>query len=136
MALFAATALLLVLTIGSRSAAQARLAEVAAGPSLDIRFSLRDILSYINRPLVPIRRLLGLQGNEDLTYRLSLAGYREPQDADTFLDAKLLCPVLGVLLSTFAGSDLLLYSLGLAALGYFAPDLFLMYATRKRKTAI
>ena len=137
MALFAATALLLVLTVGGPSAAQARLAEVAAGPSAEIHFSLRDILSYINRPLVPIRRLFGLQGNEDLTYRLSLAGYREPQDVDTFLDAKLLCPVLGVLLSTFmSGSNLVIYSLIFAALGFFAPDLFLMYATNKRKAAI
>jgi len=78
-----------------------------------------------------------LEGDEDLVYRLSLAGYRESQDIQTFLDAKLLCPVLGVLLATFAGgSNLLIYGMAGAAGGFFAPDLFVMRMTAKRKKSI
>lgn len=137
MALFSATALILVATARDRSPAQARLADMAAGPSQEVHYSFRGMLAYINRPLVPLRRLIRLEGDEDLVYRLSLAGYREPQDVDTFLDAKLLCPVLGVLLATFTGgSNLLVYGLVFAALGFFAPDLFLIRATSRRKRAI
>src|ERR1700757_4146070 len=102
MALFTALAIVLVATVGDHSV-QVRLAEVTGTPAEEVHYSARDILSYISRSLGPFRRLFRLEGDEDLAYRLSLAGYREPQDVQTFLDAKLLCPVLGVLLATFAG---------------------------------
>jgi len=137
LALFAAVGLVLVMVMGNQSAAQARLVEVTAAPSHGFHYSLRDIWSYTTRPLAPIRKLFGLSGDEDLAYRLSIAGYRDRQHVDTFLDAKLLCPVLGLLLATFAGrSNLLPISLVLGAVGFFAPDLLLMWATKKRKTAI
>lgn len=137
LALFTALALVLVAVFGNPSAAEARLAELTTEPTGEVHFSLRDILSYISLPLAPLRRMCGFQGNEDLVYRLSVAGYREPQDTDTFLDAKLLCPVVGILLATFTGSsNLIPASLAFGAAGFFAPDLFLMWSVGKRKKAI
>jgi len=97
MASFTVLAIVVVFTFGDRSVDD-RLADVAAIPSETVHYSVRDILSFISRPLGPFRRMFRLEGDEDLVYRLSLAGYRESQDIQTFLDAKLLCPVLGVLL--------------------------------------
>ena len=101
------------------------------------QYSLRDLFSYVGRPLAQIRKVVGLKGDEDLAYRLSVAGYREPHDIDTFLDTKVLMPVMGVLLGTFVGgSNVLLACLLLGAGGYFVPDFFLIQAIKKRKTAI
>jgi tight adherence protein C len=136
-AVFTATALIMVAIVGNQSVAQARLAEVASGPGEEANFGFRDILSSITQVIKPLRGILRLQEDEDLIYRLSVAGYRQPGDADTFLNAKLLCPVLGVLAATFTGSsNVLICSLIFGALGYFAPDLFLLRATSKRKKAI
>jgi tight adherence protein C len=137
LALFAALALFLLAVMGNPSSAEARLVEITTGPPSEVHYSLRDVLSYITRPLAPFRRMFGFHGDEDLGYRLSVAGYREPQDIDTFLDAKLLCPVVGVLLATFTGSsNLIPASLALGAAGFFAPDVFLIWSVNKRKKAI
>ena len=132
-----AMALVIVSLMGDQSAAEARLAEVAVVADNGPRYGFRDLLSFITRALEPLRRPLRLVADEDLVYRLSIAGYREREDVDTFLNAKFLCPVLGVLAATFTGrSNVLLFSFVFGALGFFAPDLFLMYATNKRKVAI
>ena len=135
--LFAALALLIVAVVGDGSAVGARLAEVAILPPPRSEYGARDVLTYLTRPLLPFRQLLRRKGEDDLAYRLGLAGYREPGDIETFLNAKLLCPVLGVLLATFTGRDNLIpLGLILAAGGFFAPDLFLMRAISRRKRAI
>ena len=136
-ALFAALALLMLAIVGEPSAVETRLAELSTTRPPVRRWDWRDVLSYITRPLVPFRKLLRKQGEEDLAYRLSLAGFRQAGDLDTFLNAKLLCPILGVLLATFAGRESVLpIALVLAALGYFAPDLYLIRAIARRKRAI
>ncbi len=135
--LFAGLALLILAVVGDGSVVVARLAEVAIAPPLRPEYGVRDVLSYLTRPLLPFRRLLRRQGENELAYRLRLAGFREPGDIETFLNAKLLCPVLGVLLATFTGRDNM-FPLGLvlAAVGFFAPDLFLIRAISRRKRAI
>lgn len=132
-----AMALVIVALMGDQSAAEARLAEVAIVPDNDTHYGLRELLALVTRTLEPLRRPLRLTADEDLIYRLSVAGYRESEDIDTFLNAKLLVPVVGVLAATFTGrSNVLVFSFVLGALGFFAPDLFLLHATSKRKTAI
>ena len=136
-ALFAASTLLIVTTLGGQSQVEARLAEVTTFRPPQTKTGFREVLAYLTRPLVPFRRMLRKKGEEDLAYRLSLAGFRQPGDMDTFLNAKLLCPVLGVLVATFTGSgNILPFGLVLAAVGFFAPDLFLIRAIARRKRAI
>jgi tight adherence protein C len=147
LALFAAVGLLLYLVVGERSTAETRLAELATitevGEGLDPIAVARthqvrpqDALEWVTRPLAPFRDWLRSR-DEDLTYRLTLAGFRNPGDADTFLSGKLLGPIVGVLLATFFGSDQFLFAaLLLGVGGFFAPDIFLFYAIEKRKNKI
>lgn len=137
LALFAVFALALVYFMANKSVAEVRLAELTTSPSAPVQFSFKGILTQANLSLAPVRQMVGLSGDADLAYRLSVAGYRSPQSIEAFLDAKLLGPVVGVLLATFGGSSsLLIYSLVFGAIGFFAPDLFLMWATSRRKRAI
>ena len=134
LALLAVSALLILVVAGEQSPAGARLAELGALPEARARHQVGDVFSLLTQPLAPLRGWLKSRDDE-LAYRLGVAGYRKPEDADTFLSAKLLAPVVGVLLATFAGrSNMLLCGLLLGALGYFAPDLFLIYAMNRRKT--
>jgi tight adherence protein C len=136
-ALFAAAGLVLLAVFRDQSAVEARLQEVTAVPDFRTPYGIRDFISYVTNMLLPIRRMLGLKGDEVLVYQLGLAGYREPEDVDTFLTAKLLGPVEGILLATFIGrGNLWLSYLVLGAAGFFAPDLFLLRAIKQRKLAV
>lgn len=137
-ALFAASALVIVMVMSGPSASDLRLLELGGLPADDaevpFRYRLGDLLALLSAPLAPLRSLLR-SNDEELEYRLSSAGYRRPEDAETYLSAKLLAPVFGVVLATFAGpQNLLIFGLGMGAAGYFAPDLFLFYAINRRKT--
>jgi tight adherence protein C len=136
-ALFATAGLVVLAIVGDHSSVEARLREVTTRHSSRVPYGLKDVLSYLNRALQPLRRLLGLKGDEVLAYRLSLAGYREPGNLDTFLNAKLLGPAVGVLLATFAGKDnLLATALVLGTAGFLAPNLLLNRAIKHRKQAV
>lgn len=134
---FAVMGLIIFLVFGEQSRVEARLAEVTTSPTELEPYGPREMLASLTLPLSPFRRMLAQKGQEDLAYRLNVAGFRHPGDVDTFLNAKLLCPVLGVLLATFTGSsNILPAGLVLGALGYFAPDLYVSYAKNKRKNVI
>jgi len=96
----------------------------------------QSIFEVVTRPLAPFRDWLRSR-DSDLSYRLTLGGFRNPEDADTFLSFKILCPIIGVLLATFFGSDNFFFAaLFLAVGGFFAPDVFLFNAISKRKMKI
>jgi len=135
--LFAGSALLILVIAGDQSGVEARLAEVTTYEAPPVEAGVQGLLSQLSRLMLPFRRLLGQKGDEELAYRLGVAGFRNPGDVETFLNAKLLCPIVGVLIATFAGRDNALpLGLVLAAAGYFAPDLYLIRATAKRKREI
>ena len=142
LALFAAIALILFVAIGERSPAEARLAALRTLTDTDIdvkaldKFGVQDFIAIITRPLAPFRDWLRSR-DEELSYRLGLAGFRKAEDPDTFLSCKLLGPVVGILLATFAGADNFLFAaLLLGVAGFFAPDIYLFYAIGKRKQKI
>jgi tight adherence protein C len=142
LALFAASALVILLITGERSTTEVRLAELrsrhAASDDTEAsdQFRVQNLLSFLTRPLAPFRNWLRSH-DEELSYRLSLAGYRKPEDADTFLSFKLLGPVVGILLATFGGAgNFLLYALILGVTGFFAPDIFLFNVVGRRKVKI
>jgi len=144
LALFAAIALVIFMIVGERTPAESRLAalrplsEGGEGEEVSAvsRFRPQNAFVVITAPLAPFRNWLRSR-DEELSYRLSLAGFRDPEDADTFLSCKLLGPVVGVLLATFAGSDSFLFTAALLGVaGYFVPDIFLFRAIGKRKTKI
>src|SRR5215471_131406 len=141
-AVFAAIGLFIYMTVGERSPAEARLAELRTGRITEEKgdfldaLEFRDLFSVVTRPLAPFREWMRSR-DDQLAYRLSLAGYRKPEDVDTFLSCKILAPILGILLATFAGSDNFLFCAILFGLGgFFAPDIFLFTRIGKRKTNI
>src|SRR3974377_1954227 len=102
-ALFAASALVVFVAAGERSPTETRLAELAASPGdggrVVLRYRVGDLISLVSTPLAPLRNWLR-SSDEELAYRLSIAGYRRPEDVETYLSVKLLAPVVGVLLAT------------------------------------
>ena len=100
------------------------------------QFRPQDLFSVLTRPLAPFRDWLRSR-DDQLSYRLNIAGFRRPEDADTFLSCKLLMPIVGVLIATFTGSSNFLFiALLFGVVGYFVPDLVLFWKIGKRKTAI
>ena len=142
LALFAAMALVVMMVVGEKSATESRLAALQAQYDPDVAteatesFGTQDAFAVMTRPLAPFRNWLRSRDHE-LNYRLTLAGYRDPGAADTFLSFKVLCPVIGIGLATFFGSDNFLFAaLFLAVVGFFAPDLYLFRAIGQRKVKI
>ncbi len=136
LALLGVSALLIFAIAGDQSPTEARLAELQVLPIARSRYRVVDLISLLTQPLAPFRDWLRSRDDE-LAYRLGVAGYRKPEDVDTYLSAKLLSPVVGVLLATFTGRDnMLLWSLLLGAAGFFAPDLFLISAMNRRKSKL
>ena len=141
-ALFTAIALGLLMVAGERSPTATRLQELRRSRTALVDSASSDAagvqstLATVTAPLAPFRNWLK-SNDEDLAFRLGLAGFRKPEDADTFLTCKMLAPIVGVVLATFSpAGDFFLYALFLAVGGFFAPDLFLFYAISKRKTKI
>lgn len=143
LALFAAMALIVLMVTGERSATESRLAALQATYDPDVAtasatesFGPQDAFAVMTRPLAPFRNWLRSRDSE-LTYRLTVAGFRNPGAADTFLTFKLLGPVIGVGLATFFGKDnFFIAALFLGVGGFFAPDIFLFRAIGQRKLKI
>ena len=142
LAVFACVALIIFMAVGERTPAELRLADLrpeetaADDRNMFDRIQVQDLIELITRPLAPFRDWLRSR-DDQLSYRLSLAGLRKPEDADTFLSCKILSPVLGVLCATFAGADNFFIAAALLGVaGFFAPDIFLFYKIGKRKTKI
>lgn len=121
-----------------RTPAEARLlqevsAVVASG---NAKYEMGSFVAFVMRPLIPLRDWLKAQ-DADLAYRLSLAGLRKPEHINAFVTAKLLCPAIAVLLATFfAGPNWMLASLLAGGAAFFAPDVFLIRATTRRRARI
>ncbi len=141
LALFAGAALVIVTMVGGKSAVESRLAAIQGRPGFadDTEYEAvgaQDIFAMITRPLAPFRDWLRSR-DEQLGFRLSVAGFRKPEDADTFLSAKLLGPIVGVILATFTGSDnFFMFALMFGVLGFFIPDLFIFYQAGQRNQKI
>jgi tight adherence protein C len=135
-AIFSVTALILLSTAG-RSPTETRLMEVSSiVASGNAKYKAESLMAGLTRPLAPVKQWLKSM-DEGLGYRLSLAGFRQPQHVENFISAKLFCPVLGVVLATFVGKNSFLFaSILLGAAGFFAPDIYLILATTKRKAAM
>ena len=143
LALFAAMALVVLMVVGEKSATESRLAALqaqfdpdAAAAEAAPDFGPQNAFAVITRPLSPFRNWLRSRDDE-LSYRLTLAGFRNPGAADTFLTFKILGPVIGILLATFLGFDNFFFAaLLLGVGGFFAPDIYLFRAISARKLKI
>jgi tight adherence protein C len=128
------TTVLLLLSAGDRSATEARLMEISAiVASGNLKYQPRSLMERLTEPLVPLRKWMK-SFDESLAFRLSLGGFRKPEHADTFVNAKLVGLVLGIIGATFTRSNFVIVALFCGALGFFAPDLYLIRQTARRKS--
>jgi tight adherence protein C len=136
---FLAAAFVLVL-LGRKSAVGTRLSEVASVETVveeGTPQEQRQVVEKVLGAVGPIRRLLRMTGDTDVTRRLALAGYREPVHTDIYYWAKLTLPIAGAVFAAFVIKEsTLFWFLALASLGFFAPDLWLSQAVTKRRERI
>jgi len=102
------------------------------GPAESGNRTMRLLLSTVRF----VRQRLGLSHDEKLRQKLLTAGLRQTAFADIYFGIRLLGPVLAVLAATFIRQNTFLWMLGLMALTYVAPDLWLGHCTRRRRERI
>lgn len=134
---------LVYVSVGERSLVNNRLKAVAAQVERPARGSLLNdeptglaaLASVFTNVIRPIRNLV-TSDDEELAYQLSLAGFKEAAHVEVFASAKILLPVVGLLGSSFAGSNTLYVALIATVAGFFIPDLFVTQLIARRKTTI
>jgi tight adherence protein C len=83
-----------------------------------------------------LRIKLGLAENPALKARLAMAGIRGTASADIFFASQFLAPAAGAVIGTLIGTNTVSYVLGLGALGYMAPNMWLNWKTSGRRKRI
>jgi tight adherence protein C len=83
-----------------------------------------------------LRIRLGLAENPVLKARLTAAGIKGTAASDIFFASQFLVPATGAVVGTLIGTNTLSYVLGLGALGYMAPNMWLNWKTSRRRKRI
>jgi tight adherence protein C len=104
---------------------------IAATPSTGLARMAAQIMGFFN----PFRGLVS-GFDQDLAFKLTLAGFRKPEHVEIFTAAKLLLPVAGITAGSFFGSNLIAAVLVGAVGGFFLPDMMLSYLVSRRQTNI
>ena len=140
---FALSLALLLLLLSGNSPVAARLTEIAAERGADVpsptaSMGSVDIASRVTHWFVPLRKMVGLADDGEIARRLAAAGYREPAYVEIYYTSKLLGPVLAGLIAGFLlhGSNVLMWFLILAAVGFLGPDFWLTGAVTRRRERI
>jgi tight adherence protein C len=120
-----------LMEVSALSAAPAGASLIAATPST----GLARVAGQFTSLLDPIRGLIS-GFDVDLSYKLTLAGFRKPEHVEIYLAMKMLLPVLGIVAGSFFGSNLITAVLGGFVGGFFLPDLVLSYLVSRRQTSI
>jgi len=83
----------------------------------------------------PVRGLVS-GFDQDLAYKLTLAGFRKPEHVEIYTAIKLLLPLAGIIIGTFFSSNLVLAVILGGVGGFFLPDLVLSYLVTRRQEQI
>lgn len=134
-------AVLVMLT--GRDPVDARLMEVSAYTARDAgtliaatpSTGLARVAAQITSLFKPFRGLVS-GFDQDLAYKLTLAGFRKPEHVEIFTAAKLLLPIVGIVTGTFFAGNMVTAVLVGAVAGFFLPDLVLSYLVTRRQTNI
>ncbi|MBZ5491532.1 MAG: type II secretion system F family protein [Acidobacteriia bacterium] len=134
-------AVLVMLT--SRDPVESRLMEVSAYTAPDAgtliaatpSTGLARVAAQITSIFKPFRGLVS-GFDQDLAYKLTLAGFRKPEYIEIYTAAKLLLPVAGVIAGTFFASNMWIAIVVGGLGGFFIPDLVLSYLVTRRQTNI
>src|SRR5437667_7569191 len=132
----------LILILSGKETIDARLMEISApraantpaiveAPTSDLARAAAGITSIFK----PIRSLVS-GSDEDMAYRLTLAGFRRPEHIEIFTAAKMLLPVIAIVAGSFFGSNMVAAILVGAVLGFMGPDLVLTNLISRRQESI
>lgn len=83
-----------------------------------------------------LRIRLGLAENPVLKARLAAAGIKGTAASDIFFASQFLVPAAGAVIGSVIGTNTLSYVLGLGAIGYIAPNMWLNWKTSRRRKRI
>jgi tight adherence protein C len=104
---------------------------IAATPSTGLARVATQIMGVFN----PFRGLVS-GFDQDLAYKLTLAGFRKPEHVEIFTAIKLLLPIVGIVVGTFFASNMVIAVLVGGIAGFFLPDLALSHLVTRRQTNI
>jgi len=128
---------LLLILFRGQSAAAVRLEEVTGkgdSAALEPGPGIGETFVKIFQAFAPVRKMMGMEGDRDVTKRLSLAGFREPAHAEVYYGVRLLAPVVGALVAAFfVRSSTVFWFFALGTLGFFGPELWLSQAISNRR---
>ena len=132
----------LILILSGKETIDARLMEISAPRAASTPAILEAPTSNLARAAAgitsifkPIRSVVS-GSDEDMAYRLTLAGFRKPEHIEIFTAAKMLLPVIAIAAGSFFGSNMITAILVGAVLGFMAPDLVLSSLISRRQEGI
>jgi len=130
-----------ILMVSRDESVDARLIEVAARRPVDPSLTeasplgIAGIAASLTSLLKPIRGLIS-GTDEDMAYRLMLAGFRKAEHLEVYTAVKMLLPVVGIVIGTFFGSNMIAAILVGAVAGFFGPDLVVTRLISARQESI
>lgn len=136
--LFFAVSLLLSPVIGERSRTNKRVRQVTTSVlTLDRQASSkRRAAQTFQRAVRSVRAKIGMADDEKLRQRFVSAGVRGSGHIEVYFAARVLGPMLAILLASFVPSNTFFWAIALAAAAYLAPDFWLERAIKKRRERI
>src|SRR5438477_7770053 len=131
-----------ILLLGGDEPVDARLMEIAASPSSDTssmaedssQSGLAQMATGISSIFKPVRGLI-TGSDDDLAYRLTLAGFRKPEHVEIYTALKMLLPVFAIAAGSFFSNMFTAIVVGSLA-GFFGPDLILSNLVSRRQDSI
>ena len=138
---FLVAALLLTMLSGKETI-DARLMEISAPPppiSPDLTEAptsgLAQAATVITGLLKPIRSVIS-GSDEDMSYKLTLAGFRKAEHIEIFTATKMFLPVVAIVAGSFFGNNMMAAILVGVVLGFMAPDMVLAKLISRRQQSI
>jgi len=132
----------LILLLGGKETIDTRLMEISAPPppiSPDIMEAptsgLARAAAGITSIFKPIRSVVS-GSDEDMAYRLALAGFRKAEHIEIFTATKMLLPVAAIVAGSFFGNNMMAAILVGVVLGFMAPDVVLTQLISRRQGSI
>jgi len=136
--IFSVVALLLTPNLFRPSPEAQRILDVVQSTRPDQRIisSKEHVQTRLLGLATSLRVRLGLAENPVLKAKLAAAGIKGTAATDIFFASQFLVPAAGAVAGTLIGTNTLSYVLGLGALGYMAPNMWLNWKTSRRRNRI
>ncbi len=133
---------ILITMLSGKEAIDARLMEISAPPppiTPDLvevpTGGLAQAAAAITSIFKPIRSVVS-GSDEDMSYKLTLAGFRKTEHIEIFTATKMLLPVVAIVGATFCGENMIAVILVGVVVGFMAPDMVLSKLISRRQQGI